>query len=143
MIVVSKQRFFMGRDPHPVYSPQRLESFLEGSQSYIRRGEYSSGTRAIRTVPEGLGGLSQSCHRMAEQLHACRATVFLRQRRAQGHVYDERNRERELQLPQSHKEGFFPERGRCVKLLYLRVQELYQKWAGAGYQTERSFATNC
>ena len=56
-----------------------------------------------------------------------RAHVFLRQCRAQGHVYDERNRERELQLPQSHEEGFFPERGCCVKLLYLRVQELDQK----------------
>ena len=56
---------------------------------------------------------------MAEQLHACRATVFLRQRRAQGHVYDERNRERELQLPQSHEEGFFPERGCCVQAAVL------------------------
>ena len=56
---------------------------------------------------------------MAEQLHACRATVLLWQCRAQGHVYDERDRERELQLPQSHEEGFFSERGCCVQTAVL------------------------
>ena len=81
-------------------------------------------------VPEGLGGPFRGCRRMAEQLHACRATVFLRQRRAQGHVYDERHRERERRLSQGHEEGSFPNEDAVFKLLYLRVQELYQKWAG-------------
>lgn len=120
-----------GSQLHPVYSAQRLESFHEGSQSYIRRGECSSGMRAIRTVPEGLGELSRGCRRMAKQLHACRATVFLRQRRAQDHVYDERNRERQLQLPQSHEEGFFPERGCCVQAAVLTGAGALSEMGGA------------
>ena len=68
-----------------------------------------------------------------QQLHACRATVFLRQRRAQGHVYDERNRGRELQLPQSHEEGFFPERGCCVQAAVLTGAGALPEMGGAQY----------
>ena len=62
-----------------------------------------------------------------------RAYVFLRQCRAQGHVYDERNRERELQLPQSHEEGFFPERGCCVQAAVLTGAGALPEMGGAQY----------
>ena len=93
-------------------------------------------------VPEGLGGPFRGCCRMAEQLHACRATVFLRQRRAQGHVYDERHRERERQLSQGHEEGGRTRR-LCSSCCIYGCRSFTRNGRGAGYQTGRSFATNC
>ena len=96
---------------HPLHPMQGVEALHERAQSHLWRGERQAGTRAIRSVLPRLGGISLRCGGMEETIHACRAIVLLRQCRTQDHVHDERDREREFQLPQGHEKRFVSQRG--------------------------------
>ncbi len=49
-------------------------------------------------------------------------------------VHHQRRRERERQLPQGRQAGVLPHEDAVMKLLYLRVKELYSRWGEGCHQ---------
>ncbi len=65
---------------------------------------------------------------MGTKLAACSAAFQLWKCGAKNPVYHKRGRKCQFQFPQVTKKGAFPNENALLKLLYLRISELYKKW---------------
>lgn len=67
---------------------------------------------------------------MGAELAACGTAVPLWEFGKEDPVYYESDRKCKLQFSEGDKKGAFPSENALLKLLYLRVSELYKKWNG-------------
>lgn len=65
---------------------------------------------------------------MGAELAACSTAFQLRKCGTKNPVYHKRSGKRQFKFPQSDKKGAFPNENALLKLLYLRISELYKKW---------------
>ena len=72
---------------------------------------------------------------LGAQHRSGRAAVLVRPRRAQGDVHHQLRRERQRELPQGRQARLFPDEDAVMKLLYLRVKELYRQWGDGCHQS--------
>ena len=65
---------------------------------------------------------------MGEKLAACGTAFQLRKCSAKNPVYHKCSRKCQFKFPKSNEKGAFPNENALLKLLYLRINELYKKW---------------
>ena len=102
--------------------------------------------KSLWAVLSGVVTVSRGCWCMETKFQPCWATFRLRQCCSQGYVHYECCWEYQFQFQKGHQKGAFPTENALLKLLYLRITELYKKWNGSKVQNwamvQNQLATN-